>query len=181
MHINLHMSVGVRRCSYWRHSELSLCLISWFCFQSGMIAFAVCKLIITAEIKIYRSAVGPGFVIVKLEMREISVQERMFYPLNYISAPNPFIYHPGDWKRALSRLQVKRRISVIPKLQENNLPVPTRVENIYFVIYWKKIFVNCEFQGVELRYWKKNWKWCVRKRSWPILMYRNSQQITDGT
>jgi len=96
-----------------------------------MIAEAVCKRILTAEAKTYRSAVGPGFVIVKLERGEFSVQERMFFPLNYLSVPNPFIYHPGDRKRALSRLQVKRRISVITKLQENILPVPTGVQNIY--------------------------------------------------
>jgi hypothetical protein len=61
--------------SYWRYSELSLCLIPWFYFQSGMslwkrgmIPEAVCKRILTAEVKINRSAVGPGFVIVKSEL-----------------------------------------------------------------------------------------------------------------
>jgi len=46
-----------------------------------MIPEAVCKRILTAEVKIYRSAVGQGFVVVKLELGEISVQERMLFAL----------------------------------------------------------------------------------------------------
>jgi len=33
-----------------------------------------------------------------------------------------------------SRLQVKRRVSAIPKLQENILPIPTRVQNVYLFL-----------------------------------------------
>jgi hypothetical protein len=33
------------------------------------------------------------------------------------------------------KLQVKRRILAIPKVQENILPIPTGVQNIYLFIY----------------------------------------------
>jgi hypothetical protein len=48
----------------------------------------------------YRTAVGQVFVIVKLELGEISFRGRMLFPLYYRSAPNPFISHPGDRKWA---------------------------------------------------------------------------------
>jgi hypothetical protein len=74
-------------------------------------------------------------VIVKLELGGISIREYMLFPLNYLSAPNPFIYRPSDRKLILSRLQVKRRVLAISKLQENILPVPTGLQNAYLFIY----------------------------------------------
>ena len=65
-----------------------------------MIAEEVCERIPTAEVKIYRGAIGLGFVIVKLELGEFSFRGHMLFPLYYHSAPNPFICHPGDRKWA---------------------------------------------------------------------------------
>jgi hypothetical protein len=72
--------------------------------------------------------VEDGFVKVKLELGEICFRERMLGPSYYRSVPKPFICHPGD------RLQVQRRVSAVPKLQENILLLPTGVQNIYLFI-----------------------------------------------
>ena len=82
-----------------------------------------------------------------------------FKGLNYLSTPSPFIYRPSDREWDLSRLQVKRRVLAIPKLQENILTVPTGLQNVYlFRNLLKEVLSKLLTPGVRIKILRKDFE-----------------------